>query len=144
MSRTERSGLASAAVALVVVLGSSCSTSPAAAREGGFEPGPLSKRVTVWVDSDGAYTCPPGALILTSEPSQCGADWEDRVRLRGHAIRAAQAALERAPERSTASVEVTGRVADSGYEIEVSRARPVELDCALDNPAPGSPCRPRR
>ena len=109
---------------VVALTASSCSGSDGDSRDGGFSAGPFSKSVSLWVDADGHYTCPPKAWINASAPGQCSADVGDRVRLRGDAVVEIVRTLDPpTPGSSTPYVRIKGRVDESGFEIEVYQAK---------------------
>lgn len=113
-----------ACLAAIAMTASSCSGSDGDSRDGGFRAGRFSKSVSLWVDADGPYTCPPKAWIDASAPAQCSADVGDRVRLRGDAVVEIVRTLDPpTPGSSTPYVRIKGRVDESGFEIEVYQAK---------------------
>lgn len=118
-------GRTALAVAVLVCTLSACSATDHEAK--GYPTGRFERIVNVWLDEDGPYTCPPGGPIADSNPPQCAAKPEDRVRLQNKPIWGFVAATGRAPdERAHQFVglaRVDGRSTDGGFTVKTEHVR---------------------
>jgi hypothetical protein len=93
----------------------------------GYPTGRFQRTVSVWLDAEGPFTCPPGGSIAKSDPPQCAAPADDRVRLENKPIWAfvATTGLSPAggPPQFVGVAKVSGRSANRGFTIETEHVR---------------------
>lgn len=111
-----RSIILGAALTLSVVASGCSSGSDGAGRK-------VDQTVSIWVDQNGPFTCPPDSLPTASSPPLCPVGPFERVRLSGHPLFAflAEAGWQQPSEVGTwvGTARVVGRSVDDGGTIEL-------------------------